>query len=53
MGYLMQFGVIIGLSLVGELLNSIIPLPVPHQSISLIVTIMQGVSSYVLYNVNE
>ena len=29
MGYLMQFGVIIGLSLVGELLNSIIPLPVP------------------------
>ena len=26
---LMQFGIIIGLSLVGEVLNSVIPLPVP------------------------
>ena len=29
MKYLMQFGIIIGLSLVGEVLNSVIPLPVP------------------------
>lgn len=29
MKYLMQFGIIIGLSLVGEILNSVIPLPVP------------------------
>lgn len=29
MKYLMQFGIIIGLSLVGEVLNAIIPLPVP------------------------
>lgn len=29
MKYLMQFGIIIGLSLVGETLNAIIPLPVP------------------------
>ena len=29
MRYLMQFGIIIGLSLVGEVLNSVIPLPVP------------------------
>ena len=29
MKYLMQFGIIIALSLVGEVLNSIIPLPVP------------------------
>ena len=29
MKYLMQFGIILGLSLVGEVLNSVIPLPVP------------------------
>ena len=29
MKYLMQFGIITGLSLVGEVLNSVIPLPVP------------------------
>ena len=29
MKYLMQFGVIIGLSLVGETLNAVVPLPVP------------------------
>ena len=29
MKYLMQFGIKIGLSLVGEVLNSVIPLPVP------------------------
>ena len=29
MKYLMQFGIIIGLSPVGEVLNSVIPLPVP------------------------
>ena len=29
MKYLMQFGVIIALSLVGEVLNSVVPLPVP------------------------
>ncbi len=29
MKYLMQFGIIIGLSLVGEALNAIVPLPVP------------------------
>ena len=29
MKYLMQFGIIIALSLVGEVLNSVIPLPVP------------------------
>lgn len=29
MKYLMQFGIIIGLSLLGEVLHSVIPLPVP------------------------
>ena len=29
MKYLMQFGIIIGLSLVGEVLNTVVPLPVP------------------------
>ncbi len=29
MKYLMQFGIIIGLSLVGEVLNAVVPLPVP------------------------
>ncbi len=29
MKYIMQFGIIIGLSLVGEVLNSVVPLPVP------------------------
>ena len=29
MKYIMQFGIIAALSLVGEVLNSVIPLPVP------------------------
>ena len=29
MKYIMQFGIIIGLSLIGEVLNAIVPLPVP------------------------